>query len=154
MGVRLSAAAAVSWLVCAGTLAHAADKPSEVAQLKQISDAWDKAIWTQNEKAIADNMADDFRMIDGYGELSDKKAFVTDLMDPKLRIHPYTVEEFTVRIYGDVALLSGRTDLTGESEGKSFKSSYRYTDIYARKNGAWKIVSVQITKFPAAKAGS
>jgi hypothetical protein len=42
--------------------------------------------------------------------------------------------------------------MTGVYDGKPFESNYRYIDIYVRKKGTWKIVSVQITKFPAAKA--
>ena len=39
-------------------------------------------------------MAEDFRIIDGYGNVEGKKAFVADILDPKLTIDPYTVEEF------------------------------------------------------------
>ena len=67
-------------------------------------------------------------------------------MDAKLTIDPYTVEDFDVRLFGDVALLSGRTRMTGRFDGKPFTSHYRYIDIYVKRNGAWKIVSVQITR--------
>ena len=106
----------------------------------------------KDEKAVAGNMAEDFRIIDGYGNVDAKQAFVADIMDPKLTIDPYTVEDFEVRIYGDTALLSGRTHMTGKYDGKPFESNYRYIDIYVRKGGTWKIVSVQITKFPPTKA--
>jgi hypothetical protein len=36
--------------------------------------------------------------------------------------------------------------MTGKYDGKPFESNYRYIDIYVRKKGTWKIVSVQITK--------
>ena len=39
---------------------------------------------------------------------------------PKLTIDPYTVEDFEVRLYGDTALLSGRTHMTGKYDGKPF----------------------------------
>jgi ketosteroid isomerase-like protein len=132
--------------------ASPASKADDVATLTGLSNDWDKAIVRKDEKAIADNMAEDFRQIDGYGNLETKQSFVKGIVDPKLTINPYTVEEFEVRLYGDTALLSGRSHLTGTYEGKAFESNYRYIDIYVRKNGAWKIVSVQITKFPAAKA--
>jgi ketosteroid isomerase-like protein len=128
--------------------AAAADRSNDIGTLTHLSDAWDKAIVRKDQKAIADNMAEDFRMIDGRGDVSAKRAFVMDIMDPKLTIDPYTVEEFSVRLYGDTALLSGRTHMTGQFDGKPFTSNYRYIDIYVRKGGAWKIVSVQITKFP------
>ena len=128
--------------------AYAADQNGDIAALTKLSDAWDKAIIAKDEKAIAGNMAQDFRIIDGTGTVEDKPAFVAGIMDAKLTIDPYTVEEFDVRLYGDTALLSGRTHMTGKYDGKPFESNYRYIDIYVRRDGAWKIVSVQITKFP------
>jgi ketosteroid isomerase-like protein len=98
-------------------------------------------------------MAEDFRMIDGQGNVENKQQFVAGILDEKLTIDPYTVEEFDVRLFGDTALLSGRTHMTGKYDGKPFETDYRYIDIYVRRNGAWKIVSVQITKFPVKSAG-
>lgn len=142
--VWLAASFALAW--CAGT-ALAGDK-DDVAKLTQLSNAWDQAIVAKKEAAVANNMAEDFRIIDGYGNVDGKKKFVEDILDPKLTIDPYTVEDFEVRLYGDMALLSGRTHMTGKYDGKPFDSNYRYIDIYSRRGGEWKIVSVQITKFP------
>jgi ketosteroid isomerase-like protein len=145
---------AAAWLYCLGSVAGAlaADRQADVAELTRLSNAWDQAIVRKDEKAVADNMAEDFRQIDGYGNLETKKSFVAGILDAKLTIDPYTVEEFEVRLYGDTALLSGRTHMTGRYDGKDFESNYRYIDIYVRRNGKWKIVSVQITKIPPPKA--
>ena len=142
----LIAAAAFLW--CFAGASFAAD---DVAGLTRISDAWDKAIVRKDEAAVAANMAEDFRQIDGNGNLETKKSFVAGIIDAKLTIDPYTVEEFDVRLYGDTALLSGRTHMTGKYDGKPFESNYRYIDIYVRRGGQWKIVSVQITKSPPAR---
>ena len=137
-------------IVCAALLLSAtvaaADQAADVATLTRLSDDWDKAIVRKDEAAIAGNMAEDFRQIDGYGNLETKKTFVAGIVDPKLTIDPYTVEDFEVRLYGDTALLSGRTHMTGRYDGKPFTSNYRYIDIYVRRAGSWKIVSVQVTK--------
>jgi ketosteroid isomerase-like protein len=145
------AAAALAGSIAAVSVggAYAADRNADVATLTKLSDDWDKAIVRKDENAIAGNMAEDFRQIDGQGNLETKKTFVAGIMDPKLAIDPYTVEDFEVRLYGDTALLSGRTDMTGKFDGKPFTSNYRYIDIYVRRGGEWKIVSVQITKIAA-----
>jgi ketosteroid isomerase-like protein len=126
-----------------------ADDAADVKLLSQLADAWDKAIVAKNRAAVADNMAEDFRMIDGQGNVENKQQFVDGILDAKLSIDPYTVEEFDVRLFGDTALLSGRTRMTGKHDGQAFESNYRYIDIYVRRNGVWKIVSVQITRLPA-----
>lgn len=128
------------------TSAHDAAVKSLTAQ----ADAWDKAIVRKDRAAIEGNMAEDFRQIDRAGNVETKKSFVDGLMSADLVIDPYTVEDFDVRLYGDVALLCGRTRMTGKYEGKPFTSHYRYIDIYVRKGNAWKIVSVQISPMAAA----
>ena len=86
--------------------------PAVVAALTKQADAWDKAIVKKDRAAVAANMADDFRNIDGAGTVAGKAAFVDGLMDEKLVIDPYTVEDFDVRVFGDTALLCGRTRMT------------------------------------------
>ncbi|WP_457442446.1 nuclear transport factor 2 family protein [Roseateles sp. P5_E4] len=135
-------------LMLAAGLAQAAPPAELVAQLKAQSDAWDQAIVRRDRAAIEANMADDFRQIDGRGNVETKASFVEGLVSPDLVIDPYTVEDFEVRVYGDTALLSGRTRMTGRYQGQAFKSHYRYIDIYVKRGGAWKIVSVQISRIP------
>lgn len=139
----LVAAAALA----AGCAMHgAAGRADDIAHLTRLADAWDRAIVRKDEAAIAAPMADDFRQIDGGGNVETKASFVADLVSPALQIDPYVVEEFEVRLYGDTALLSGTTRMTGRFDGKPFATRYRYIDVYVRRGGEWKIVSVQITK--------
>ena len=122
------------------------DRTGTIALLTRQADLWDKAIIRKDRAPIEANMAEASRQIDAAGNVPTRSAFVEGLLSPALEIDPYTVEEFDVRLYGDVALLSGRTDMTGRYDGKTFSSHYRYIDIYVRRDGAWKIVSVQISK--------
>jgi len=139
----------VASLVACSTTPSATTTPAaDVATLTAQADRWDKAIVAKDRAAIERNMAEDFRQIDGAGNIETKSSFVEDLLSPKLRIEPYTVEEFEVRLYGEVALLSGRTRMTGTYDGKPFNTHYRYIDVYVRRAGEWKIVSVQISRLP------
>ncbi len=124
------------------------DSKALVAALTAQADRWDKAIVRKDRQAIESNMAEDFRQIDAQGNVETKASFVEDLVSPDLVIDPYTVEDFEVRLYGEVALLSGRTRMTGRYQGKPFASHYRYIDIYVRRGGEWQIVSVQISRMP------
>lgn len=146
---KITAGAVLAALVFSlGALAAGAERKADAAELTKLSNAWDAAIVAKQEKAIADNMADDFRIIDGHGAVDGKAGFVRDIMDARLTIDPYTVDDFEIRFYGDVALLSGHTLMTGTYDGEKFTSNYRYIDIYVKRGGAWKIVSVQITRYP------
>lgn len=121
---------------------------SIIATLKGKSDRWDQAIIRKDLKAIGDNMAEDFRHIGMSGELSDRAVFLKEIVSPDLVINPYTVEDFDIRVYGECALLCGRTKMTGTYKGKPFESHYRYIDVYKRVGGEWKVCSVQTTGMP------
>ena len=138
---------AVLLQACASApVADAQDRAALIAALTRQADAWDKAIVSKDRAAIEANMADDFRQIGSNGEVETRRSFVDDLVSPELQIDPYTVEDFDVRLYGEVALLSGRTRMTGRYQGKPFSSHYRYIDVYVRAAGQWKVVSVQTTR--------
>ncbi|WP_426169525.1 DUF4440 domain-containing protein [Pseudoduganella sp. R-34] len=140
MKIRVTMIAAALAL---GTVSAFAVSPSE--ELARQADAWDKAIIRKDRAAIADNMAEDFRQISARGDVAGKAAFLDAITSPKLVINPYGVEDMDIRFYGDVALVSGRTRMTGSYDGKPFGSHYRYVDVYVRKEGKWRVASVQIT---------
>ncbi|MEO8300022.1 MAG: nuclear transport factor 2 family protein, partial [Burkholderiales bacterium] len=146
----ISSAAACAALLSGCTTGPHPGPGTVAAELTTQADRWDKAIVHKDRASIEANMADDFRQIDGAGNIETKASFVDDLVSADLQIDPYAVEELDVRVYGDVALLSGRTRMTGRYQGKAFASHYRYIDVYVRRNGVWKIVSVQISRIPSA----
>jgi len=87
---------------CASTPPHDVATPDVISQLSVQADAWDKAILRKDRAAIEQNMSEDFRQIDGAGNVEAKASFVDGLMSPDLQIDPYVVEDFDVRVYGDV----------------------------------------------------
>ena len=148
---RLNLAFIIPWLcsACAGTWAPVESTTAAIAiELAAQADQWDKAIVRKDPAAIEANMAEDFRQIDSEGNVETKSSFLADILSSDLIIDPYTVEDFDVRIYGDVALLSGRTRMTGKYQRKHFVSHYRYIDVYVRRAGVWKVISIQVSRIP------
>lgn len=144
----MRAGACLALSLFAAVPAAQAGEAQDRAQLAAQAQAWDQAIVRKERAAVESNMSADFRQIDGDGDIEHKSGFLDGLLSPKLVIDPYTVEDFEIRLYGDVALLSGRTRMTGRYDGKAFKSHYRYIDVYVRGPQGWKVASVQITRLP------
>jgi hypothetical protein len=100
------AASALLLFGCAGSSQRdTAATAALVAELSAQADRWDKAIVRRDRAAIEANLAEDFRQIDGLGNVETKSSFVNGLLSTDLEIDPYVVEDFDVRVYGDVALL-------------------------------------------------
>ena len=150
MKLLLSACTA-GLFVAANASAAVPGEVETVKELTALSDAWDKAIIHHDRAGVEGNMAPDFKQIRGSGTIVEREQFIRDILDPQLKIDPYKVEDFVVKVLGDTALLYGRIRMTGMDEGKRFESHFRYIDIYVRRGGKWKVVSVQITPMPAEK---
>jgi ketosteroid isomerase-like protein len=146
--LRYSICACLLILAACGGPAPRRAPDDAIHVLTAQADAWDRAIVRKDRAAIEANMAAEFRHVDSHGRVSSHAAFVDGVLDAKLEIDPYAVDDFEIRVLGDAALLSGTTRMTGRWDGKPFTTHYRYTDVYARDGAAWRVVNVQITGLP------
>jgi ketosteroid isomerase-like protein len=46
-----------------------------------------------------------------------------------------------VRVIGDVAVVTGRSVSAGRIDGRDVTVTQRYTDIYVRRDGRWRVVA-------------
>lgn len=136
-------------LVAAMTAATFAARADDASVLRAQADAWDRDIVRKDRAGIENNMHARFFQIDGEGGRHARAEFVDMLLDAKLTIDPYTIPDLEVHQFGDMAQLTGTTQMTGKYDGKPFASAYRYIDTYVREKGQWRIVSVQITRLAA-----
>ncbi|HJU25367.1 MAG TPA: nuclear transport factor 2 family protein, partial [Rhodanobacteraceae bacterium] len=88
------------------------------------------------------HLAHDFVCIESDGSVLFRDGFlrvaarVSDLRD-------YRLDYVDVRFYGDVALVRASGSWTKKDGVRGLS---RYTDVYVYTDGAWKVVSAQITR--------
>jgi ketosteroid isomerase-like protein len=51
-----------------------------------------------------------------------------------------------VRVYGDTAVVTSQASLSGTNGASDISGQYRYTRVYARRRGQWKIVSFEASR--------
>ena len=61
------------------------------------------------------------------------------------RLSTYKLEEINVRIYGDVAVVTGRNSATGKVLDRPAKAQTRFTDVFIKRDGRWQCVHSQTT---------
>src|SRR5437588_7522837 len=87
-------------------------------------------------------LAEDFLCSNPDGSLVDKRQFLAQTARP-VTISGLAIEDVQVRLLGDVAIIHARTRYT-TADGA--QRSGRYTDVWARRNGAWLAVSAHVTR--------
>jgi ketosteroid isomerase-like protein len=93
-------------------------------------------------------LSEDFLAIDGNGNSYDRARQLAELADPTAceYITPY---DMRVKVYGDAAVVSGRTKAKCRTEGTDVQVSTRWTDVFIRRDHRWKWVAAQFANLAA-----
>lgn len=96
---------------------------------------------------------DDLLFTGPGGELATKGEDLAAHRSGLLRITVHEPEDMrTRRVRDDVVVVALRTRLAGVFAGASFSGTYRYTRVWARSAGRWRIVAGHVSEVPAATA--
>jgi ketosteroid isomerase-like protein len=76
------------------------------------------------------------------GSLADRATFLKQTAQP-VTIKGLIADDVKVRIFGDVAIIHGRTNYT-TADGRAVKG--RYTDVWVKRGDTWKCVSAHVTR--------
>jgi len=99
-----------------------------------------------NRAALEQLLADDFSYTHSTGVMSNKAQEIADTMSSQWTSSK--TDDMKVRVFGDVAIVTGRQTLEGTSKGY-VSGPRRFTDIFVKRNGKWLIVAGQSTLAPA-----
>ncbi|WP_243318089.1 nuclear transport factor 2 family protein [Geothrix paludis] len=116
-----------------------------IAGLASQASEFEKAIIHKDISAIEAALTDDFRLIRSSGEVDNKETFLQGFKSADLTTDPYTVEDQSIRLYGDSALVSGKVKMTGITAGVAFTLHYRFIHTFIRSGEKWLICNSQIT---------
>jgi len=104
-----------------------------------------QALLRADTLALSRMVADEFVEISRLGQLRTKADNIRDIGSGQLRLTSVKYDSLTVRIYGDVAVLSGIADNTGTFRGFPFSGKIRYLRVFVRRDGRWQAVAMQQT---------
>jgi ketosteroid isomerase-like protein len=118
-------------------------------QVLALNNAWADAI-TKGDAATLDRiLADDVIVTSGNGEIRNKAAEIKDSAGPPdpdfVWTRPFTTEDVRVRIYRDSALVTGRAKWGFRYRGPEVNQERRYTHMYVKQQGKWRIVAQQVS---------
>lgn len=96
--------------------------------------------------AIAAVTAEDYINIDFDGRLRNKTATLERIRSNEIQLQSNTLDEIEVRIYGNIAVVTGRATPKGTLNGKDFGTPIRYSRVYLKKDRGWQVVLFQQTR--------
>ena len=139
---------AVAWAVTAsGSQARPVRSDQEI--LIELEQGWNAAFYRKDVRFIEDILAEEFIATYDDGSRGDKTKELTLAAEFNQQIDSSTLDDFTVKIYGDTAVVWFSLHLVGPSQGRRLEMSYRYVDVFVLRAGRWQCVATQSTKVTA-----
>jgi len=130
------------------TVSGSQDRPvrSDQQILIQLEKDWDAAFLRKDLPFIENVLADEFIATYGDGSRGDKAKELALAAEFNQQIDSSTLDEFTVKVYGDTAVVWFSRHLVGPSQGRRLELTYRYIDVFVWRAGRWQCVASQSAK--------
>jgi len=87
----------------------------------------------------------EFYEVNRLGLIRTRAMNMQEISSGALKLQSVNYDSLLVRIYDNVAILTGIADNTGEFRGMPFAGKIRYTRIFVRRDGRWQAIAMQHT---------
>jgi uncharacterized protein (TIGR02246 family) len=137
-----SASALLAWN--ADVLARSAAENSK-EEIRSLETARNEAIVHGDAAALERMTSDDYTFITLRGELRTKAEIVKGFSTGAFKYASREISDLNIRVYGNAAVVTGRSTQKGTENGKDYSGDYRFTRVYVKQNGRWSTVALQAT---------
>jgi len=133
----------VAALACAHPVLTADNVKTQILDLEhQRQQAQLRGDWQTIERLNAP----DFTEIAGTGLIRTGAQNAEAMRSGVLKFDKVDYSDQQVKLYGNVAIVTGIGHRSGSFGGSAFEQRFRYTRIYARQDAGWRVVFAQTTR--------
>ena len=148
-GVVVAAVLSLAAVSAVPARGQGAAGPSVEEQLKKMEKDRAAAVVKGDVAMLAGLTADDYILINANGQLSDKATTMNAIKTGVIKLTANEVSDLKVRVYGNTAVVTGKSDAKGTIGGHELKGPVMFTRVYVKKNGKWQSVAFQQTPIVA-----
>jgi ketosteroid isomerase-like protein len=115
-------------------------------QIEALEMQWRQAQVSNDIGVIDHLLADDYVGISANGTIQSKAQALAQHKAGTIRITVLDLDDLKIRLYGDTAVVTSKADVQGVNGESDISGKYRYTRVYNRRLGQWKIVSFEASR--------
>ncbi|MGE3512498.1 MAG: nuclear transport factor 2 family protein [Vicinamibacterales bacterium] len=136
------------WLVGFAGVAAAQDQRglSDQQIFLRLEEDWEAAVSRNDVAAVGAILADEYMSTYDDGSEGDKARELELVRTFNQRIDESTIHDFSVRTYGDTAVVRFARRMVGPRNGVRHEVTFRYVDVFVWRDGRWQCVTSQSTR--------
>ena len=116
-----------------------------LSAFQEIENRFNRAIISNKVGEIKKCVSKDWVLVDSLGGIILQERFFEVLEQGLLSHDTMTKQILRVKIYGDVALVTGRGQNTGSWQGQPMEADEWITDVYQKEDDTWRCVLTHLT---------
>jgi ketosteroid isomerase-like protein len=140
----------IGFIALAPLLCVGAQNSTTAVELIELESRFSKALVNGDWKAVEQIEADDLLFTNADGSVTHKADDVTSLRSSDTKFESIDMSDTDVLDLGDIAVVTGKLVEKGHYKASYISGTYRFTDVWARRNGRWQLVRGQEALIPPA----
>ena len=120
-------------------------KTKQIKEFQKIEEAFNQAIISNNVKEIEKCISSDWVLVDANGGIIPRERFLHVVEQGWLKHDTMTKEILRVKVYENMAVVTGRGKNTGWFKDEPLKADEWVTDIYKKEGDQWLCVLTHLT---------
>jgi hypothetical protein len=125
--------------------AHAARQEKALAEIQQFEQRFTSALARNDVGELQNYLSSDWKIVSGDGGVIDRARFFKVIAGGDLKHGQMSFTDPSIRVYGDMALVTSHAQSAGSYKGVDFKTDEIGTDVIVKKGGKWLCVFTQLT---------
>jgi ketosteroid isomerase-like protein len=114
-------------------------------QIKKLETDRAQAVVRADVATLEAQTSDDYTLINANGQLSGKSDTMNAIKSGNIKLTSNELSDLKVRLYGNTAIVTGRSASKGTIGGMEIKGPILFTRVYVKTNGRWQSVAFQQT---------
>ncbi len=94
-------------------------------------------------------VGDDYTFTTEDGVVRTKAVLIASFKSGERNYESVSFDDIKVRLYGNTAVVIGRSTVKGQNKGQDIGGQYRYTRVYVKRQRRWQLVANQSTRIAA-----
>jgi ketosteroid isomerase-like protein len=93
-----------------------------------------------------------FTLVDSRGTVTNLEQNLDEVEAREPRYEEFRNHGQSIRIYGDMAIITGVTSVKGTAGGEAFAADFRFTDTWLYRDGRWLLAASHASRLSAPSA--
>lgn len=110
-------------------------------QVLAVDSLWNRYRLESNTQKLEELLVDNWILTHSDGRVQDKKAYLDELRNRTRNNQEIKNEGIHVRLYGNTAVVTGKSIQSGLSDGKPWSGTFRFTRVWVYLNFRWVMLA-------------